>query len=148
LILKLDELRRNYGIYVIAFWAVVLGVQNLANLLVVSQTEPSQTLIPTWLFFSYQWISLIFSLGFFAAAIGLGRRTHWGRWLFLIVIGLFFAVSMVGLLTPHFGDPTPLEKWGLGARYVLSVGLPLIYLNLEPVKNKFGTIIEDHIDVN
>jgi hypothetical protein len=126
----------------------VLGVQNLANLLVVSELEPSQSTLPPWIFFLYQWLSLGFSLGFFVAAVGLGRRSNWGRWLFLAVVMLFFTVSMVGLLTPHFGGPTTVEKWGLGARYVLSVGLPLIYLNLEPVKNRFRTIIEDKIDVN
>ncbi len=145
--MKLDTLRQNYGIYIITLWSVVLGMQNLSNLLGI--TLSTRDLAPTdspASFLAYQWISLGFSLAFFVVAVGLWRKANWGRVSFLIVTMLFFIVSTIGLLTPQLSGPTTPEKWWLGGRYVISTILPFVYLNLEAVKIKFKPTFEEDIN--
>jgi cell division protein FtsW (lipid II flippase) len=142
--LKLNSIRQNYGIYIIALWAIVLGVQNLTNLLLISsstQNAITQTPSASSILF-YQLVSVGFSLGFFVASVGLWRKANWGRFLFLITVVLFFMVSTVGLFTPRFNTPTTQEKWWLSTRYALSTILPLVYLNWGPVKDRFNPTFE------
>jgi len=142
--LKRELIRQNYGLYVIAIWSVVLGVQNLVNLLLVSLSIRGISTSP--LVLVYQGVSGIFSLGFFVAAVGLWRRASWGRILFLITVVLFFIVSTAGLFTPELNSPTIGQKWSLGLRYTLSAILPFVYLNLGDIKNKFKPTTEEDID--
>lgn len=126
---------RPYGIYVIAVWALVLGLQNIARLiytLAVSSGSPPAQL------YTYEWVSVAFSLIFLVATFGLWQRKNWGRWLFLAAVPLFFTVATFGVFFGNLGDISTATRWGLAARYAVSVALPWIYLNLTFVKNAFS----------
>lgn len=148
--MKRDLIRRNYGIYIIAIWSLVLGGQNLSRLLIISASlQGLGSSAPSPLYGVYQGVgavSAIFSLGFFAAAIGLWRIANWGRILFLVTVISFFIVSTIGLFAPELSNPTIGQKWILGIRYALSAFLPLAYLNLEPVKTRFKPTFEEDSD--
>jgi len=132
--------RRPYGIYVIAVWALILGLQDIVRLIytltVNIGTPPAQLHV-------YQWASAAFSLAFVAAAIGVWQRKNWGRQLFLVAATLFFIVAIVGI----FSNPPPnisaASRWGLTFRYAVSIAIPWIYLNLSFVKQPFLVETED-----
>jgi len=148
LILKRKLIRQNYGIYIIALWSVILGAQNLTNLLLISlstQGEPAGGASVS-LVLLYQLLSVGFSLSFFIAAVGLWVKANWARVLFLVTVSLFFVVSFIGLLAPQLDTPTTAQKWLLGVRYTLSAALPLVYLNWGPIKDKFNPTFESEIN--
>ncbi len=125
---------RPYGTYIIAVWALVLGLQNIARLiytLMVANGTPPAAL------YAYQWVSVAFSAAFLGATIGLWQRKNWGRRLFLAATPIFFGVAIFGVFAANPADISDAARWGLTARYIVSVALPWIYLNLTFVKNTF-----------
>ena len=129
---------RKYGIRIIVVWAVVLGVQNLVTLFILS--ESIRGFIPTeaapWITV-YQITSVLFSLAFFAAAVGLWRLQPWGRQLFLVTAILFFLVSLFGVYTIQQDQIDSSQRWLRSIRYIISTLLPLAYLNMAEVKARF-----------
>ena len=136
--LKFDQVRQHYGIYIIALWSLILGAQNLTNLIILSASVRDFIPVGTsgWIIF-YQIVSTGFSLAFFAATVGLWRLKLWGRRLFLVTAILFFLVSTVGIFTAQQDELTITEKGLFTLRYFISILLPLIYLNLAHVTAKF-----------
>lgn len=138
--MKLKLPHPHYGITVIALWSAVLGLQNAISLVYTWRLDNSADVsadIPLAQFYVYQWVSVIFGVGFFMAAVGLWRLKNWGRIFFLIVGVVFFTTSMVGLFIAPPTDATLQTKALLGGRYLLSVALPFAYLNLPFVKTAF-----------
>lgn len=132
--------RQNFGVHVIAVWSAVLGVLNLLRLFYTSGIGFSRLEVqaPLAQIHLYQWVSLAFSAAFLAAAAGLWTMRNWGRYLFLITALPFFLVSLAGLFVAQTESLSALARWWLGGRYVLSVALPLIYLNLPFVEKLFS----------
>jgi hypothetical protein len=143
LILKREWLRQNYGIFIVGLWSTVLGVQNLSSAFLVAPVD--QSFANAGPILVYRGLSGIFSLAFFAAAIGLLWRQHWGRILFQVAVIAFFAVSMFGLLASASNSFSPDQMWLQGGRFALSIVLPVIYLNWSPVKAKFNQPQKDNI---
>ncbi len=125
---------RPYGIYVIAVWALVLGLQNIARLIYTLTVNNGA--LPTEVR-AYQWVSVAFSVAFLGATVGLWQRKNWGRWLFLLAVPIFFIVATIGVFSANPADISPTARWGLAARYAVSIALPWVYLNLTFVKNAF-----------
>ncbi len=135
----MSTLRQNFGIYIIALWSLVLGALNLIRLFYTSGVGFSQfdVQISGPLLYVYQWVSLIFGLLFLAAAFGLSRIKNWGRLLFFAAATLYFIVSIFGVWVTDLGDLPLQQKILLTGRYLLSIVLPLIYLNLPFIKAIF-----------
>ena len=130
---------RPYGIYVIAVWALVLGLQNIARL--IYTLTVSTGVQPAGLY-AYQWASVAFSVAFLGATVGLWQRENWGRWLFLSIVPIFFVVATIGVFSANPADISTATRWGLTARYAASIALPWVYLNLTFVKNAFMTSLK------
>ena len=136
-----DRFSAPYGTYVIAVWAVVLGLQNLVRLiytLAVDNGGAAQSRL-----FLYQWVSVLFSIAFIAAAVGIWQRKNWGRKLFLLSTPLFFAIAIFGVFTADKADISSLAQWSLSVRYAISIAIPWIYLNLPFVTHTFLKQTED-----
>ncbi len=139
-ILKHNYFRRPYGIYVIAVWALVLGLQNIARLIYTLAIDAGAPLAQLYL---YQWVSVAFSIAFIVAAFGLWNHKNWGRILFLAAAAFFFAIATFGVFSNHPTAMKPVAQWTLVARYAISIALPWIYLNLPFVKKPFFNKTED-----
>jgi len=135
----LSTLRQNFGVYIIALWGLVLGALNLLWLFYTSGLGFSQfeVQITGPLLYVYQWVSLIFGLLFLAAALGLFRIKNWGRLLFFAAASLYFIISIFGVWATDLGNLPLQQKILLTGRYILSIILPLIYLNLPFIKRIF-----------
>lgn len=127
------------GIYIVAIWSAVLGLLNLIRLLLTFSIDSPELLKDMSLpqFYLYQWACLIFGLGFLGATVGLWRRRNWARVLFLGIALVFFVTAMAGLFVSAPADPSVASRLIRGGRYLLSIILPFIYLNLPFVKDKF-----------
>jgi hypothetical protein len=136
--LKLENIQQNYGIYIVALWSIVLGLQNLSNLVIITLSLQGLPQATSTAILIYRLVSGIFSLGFFVVAVGLWRLAHWGRLGFMAVATLFFVVSIWGLFQPELSDVADQQKWLLIIRYLVSAFLPLMYLNLNSIKEKFN----------
>jgi len=136
---------RRLGIAIIAAWAVVLGLLNFVRLVYTFSLVDGSALAPQGRVFVYQWAAAIFGLAFLAAAWGLWKRANWGRWLFLAVATGFFVTSIVGLFTAQVDAPPPEARPWLLARYILSIILPALYLNLPFIKQSFDAT-EEQLD--
>ncbi len=132
-----------YGTYVIAIWAAVLGLQNLARLIYTLATDGAGSRASEAQLFIYQWIGVIFSIVFFAAAVGLWQRKNWGRRLFLFATPPFFALAIFGVFSSVTANLSPATQWGLAARYTISIAIPWIYLNLPFISQAFLTETEE-----
>jgi len=129
---------RPYGIYVLALWSIVLGLQNFIRLMYTFGINASGFgTMSLSRFYVYQWFSVILGVSFLVTAFGLWRRLNWGRIAFLIEVSLFFSIALFGVFSPNGNELTPIEKSGLTIQYSLSIILPWVYLNLAFVKDKF-----------
>lgn len=128
--------REPYGIYVVAVWSVVLGLQNFIRLVYTFQVGQERDVSLTRVYI-YQWFTMILGVIFLATAFGLWRRREWARKTFLLAVLLFFSVAIWGVFSSGGMGLTLTGKWELTIQYLLSIILPWIYLNLAFVKDKF-----------
>ncbi len=132
-----------YGTYIIAIWSAVLGLQNLARLIYTLATDGTGSRASQAQLFTYQWISVVFSIIFFAAAVGMWQRKNWGRRLFLFATPPFFALAIFGVFSTTTADLPAASQWGLVTRYTISIVIPWIYLNLPFIAQAFLTETEE-----
>lgn len=136
--MKRKFLPKNYGIYIISIWSFALAVQGIITIVYTVKTQGSvEVLLPKTQIGLYQTAVIIFSIAFFIAAIGLWLKANWGRWLFLITCSIYFIISIVGLFISNNNTIGIEIRALLAVRYVVSLILPLIYLNLPFIKEVF-----------
>src|SRR5688572_22912209 len=86
-------------IRIMAIWALILGILNLANSLILTlavgvETNQDGNQMRIWLGFG---MGIAFGVGFFLSAYGLWTYQSWGRTLFLWVITAWAAFTIIGL---------------------------------------------------
>ena len=124
---------------IIACWAFVLGLLNLANILILTgavelYTNEFGNQMQVWLILL---LDIIFGLGFFISGYGLWTHKSWGRTLFLWFITAWAAFNIIGLVIS-------IEQYDLGAlvvnmlRFVITLLIPLWYLHRPQVKAFFA----------
>ncbi len=138
-ILMRNRFSAPYGTYIIAIWSAVLGLQNLARLIYTLATDGTGSRASQTQLFIYQWIGVIFTIIFFAAAGSIWQRKNWGRRLFLFATPPFFALAIFGVFSSTTADLSTASQWGLVIRYAISIAIPLVYLNLPFVTQAFLT---------
>lgn len=120
-------------------WAIVLAALSLANLVLLSGSADSFSGPGVvWLIFI---LSVGFSLGFLVGAVGLWQQRHWGRLVFLWTVAIWASVNLVALFVPGLFQSAPSYTAGglflAGLRYLVSLLLPVWYLNLAHIKALF-----------
>lgn len=138
------NLRTRWFIRLLAVWAVLLAALALAGLLLLTQTVElysnqfnNQALV--WLIFIFQ---TVFAVVFAACAYGLWQFQKWGRVLFLWTSTLWFGVNLLALFVPGIlytsgGQYTTTQLILNSIRYIISLFIPVWYLNLPYVKEIF-----------
>jgi len=127
-----------------AVWSAVLGLQNFIRVVYTLSNTVTTDVGGLWLNLSiYRGTHALFGVLFLAAGAGLSLRRNWGRRLFLVSIIFFFGLSLNGLFTPGAQALTTSQKWWLGGRYLLSILLAVLYLNLPSVARRFQPIAEE-----
>ena len=130
-----------------AIWALILGILNLANLLILTlavelYTDQYGNQMQVWLIFG---MDIVFGVGFFLSAYGLWTYQSWGRTLFLWVITIWAAFNIIGLALS-------VSQYGIGAsiinitRYAVTLLIPLWYFHRPEVKAFFEQ--NKNIDLN
>jgi hypothetical protein len=136
--------RRPWSLYVFIAWALLLAFTTGVALWDI--TGPlSQFGLPGT---AFGWLSLVLAFvapfSFGASVYGLWELRPWGRYLFLVITILFFALNLIGVWQPggmpdNLEDPIQLRNAQLLAsgRYGLGLFVPLIYFNLAWIKPLF-----------
>ncbi len=125
-------------IRIMAIWALVLGILNLANSLILTlavglETNQESQQMRIWLGFG---MGIAFGVGFFLSAYGLWTYQSWGRTLFLWVITIWAAFTIIGL-------GLSVGQYEIGAivvniaRYLVTILIPLWYFHRPEVKAFF-----------
>jgi hypothetical protein len=125
-------------IRIMAIWALVLGILNLANSLILTlavglETDQADDQMRIWLGFG---MGILFGVGFLLSAYGLWTYQSWGRTLFLWAITAWAAFTIIGL-------GLSVGQYETGAlvvniiRYVVTLLVPLWYFHRPEVKAFF-----------
>lgn len=137
----------KWGIIIVAFWALVLAVLSMGNLLVLTtivrlNTNEGPTQTQIWIVFV---LNLLFLLGFIGSSYGLFKRSSWGRTLFLWIISMWAGANLMALFVPILSTTQGYSQAGIlnAIRYAVALILPLWYLNLPQVKMAFQAPINN-----
>jgi hypothetical protein len=128
----------NGIVRIMAIWALILGILNLANSLILTlavdlETNQDGNQMRIWLGFG---MGIVFGVGFFLSAYGLWTHQNWGRTLFLWIITTWAVFTIIGLVLSM--GQYEIEALIVNiARYVVTLLIPLWYLHRPEVKALF-----------
>ena len=133
----------TWGIFILMLWALImvfLAVAEMLGLMAIAEFGvdaggPSPTQI--WITF---FLNILFMFGFGASVYGLYQRRNWGRVIFLWSITIWSGVNIIALfiLWHYVGQKFTVTAITANVlRYVVSLLLPLWYLNLSHIKMMF-----------
>jgi len=131
----------QWGITIVALWALVLAVLSFANLLLITSIVQSVTIevgiLQSWMVFS---LNIFLLVTFSISAYGLFKREQWGRLLFLVSVSVWTVSNFFALFSPTYSPNQNYTNQYLllnAFRYAVALILPLWYLNLPQVKLAF-----------
>jgi hypothetical protein len=137
-------IKPEWGIRIMALWALMLALLALANLLLLSEavelySNEYGTQLQAWIVVG---LNVIFGLAFGAATYGLWRHRNWGRILFLWIIVVWavfnlIAIFMPGVFAPANQEAMPDELTINGIRFAVTLLIPVWYLNRPQIKSLF-----------
>jgi carbon starvation protein CstA len=124
-------------------WSIIIAFELAVQVAIVVGLRASLMSLPTRnLVLLLVGVDLVLIASFCAAAYGLARRLEWGRRLFIGLTVLRFGSLIGGLFWPgtifsQTLDQTSGRQWWLLGRYLISLVLPIWYLNLNQVRAWF-----------
>lgn len=137
-------IKPEWGIRIMALWALMLALLALANLLLLSEaaalfSNEYGTQLQAWIVVM---LNVIFGLAFGAATYGLWQYQNWGRILFLWIIVVWAIFNLVaifapGVLFPTGGETNTDELAINGIRFAITLLIPIWYLNRPQIKSLF-----------